>query len=145
MGMRRPRIGRNPLTRREIMQRVKRKDTPQELIVRRMLYGMGYRYRVNVKGLPGSPDIVFKSSKKAIFVHGCFWHRHGCYLATTPKTGQDFWLPKFTRNVERDRRNEQALKDLGWAVLTVWQCELENTALLRKRLRAFMRKPSSKM
>jgi len=133
------------MTRSEIMRRVRRKDTPQELVVRRMLYSMGYRYRVHVKGLPGSPDIAMRSKRKAIFVHGCFWHRHDCYLATTPKTSQDFWLPKFEKNVERDRRKEKELKALGWQVMTVWQCELENPGSLRRRISAFMRKPSSKI
>ena len=141
-GMKRKK-GEAPMTRRQIMQRVKRKNTPQELAVRRLLYSLGYRYRVNVKGLPGSPDIAIRSKKKAIFVHGCFWHRHNCYLATTPKTSTDFWLPKFEKNVERDRRKELALRELGWKVVTVWQCELDNPTKLRRRLKSFMRKHSS--
>jgi DNA mismatch endonuclease (patch repair protein) len=135
---------REAMTRSEIMRRVQRKNTPQEMIVRRLLYSMGYRYRIHVKGLPGTPDIAFRSSRKAIFVHGCFWHRHNCYLATTPKTSQEFWLPKFQKNVERDRRKEKELTDLGWQVMTIWQCELENHDKLRRHLKAFMRKPSPK-
>jgi DNA mismatch endonuclease (patch repair protein) len=136
--------GQSPMTRSEIMRRVRRKDTPQELEVRRMLYGMGYRYRINVKGLPGTPDIAIRSRRKAIFVHGCFWHRHNCYLATTPKTSVEFWQTKFEQNVERDKRNERMLKTLGWTVMTVWQCQLEKPDLLKKRLKRFMDgKPSS--
>lgn len=131
------------MTRSEIMRRVRRKDTPQELIVRRLLHSMGYRYRLHVKGLPGTPDIAVRSSRKAIFVHGCFWHRHDCYLSTTPKTSQNFWLPKFEQNVERDKRKERELKRLGWQVLTVWQCELTDLKALRKRLKKFMDRKSS--
>lgn len=128
-----------PLSRSQIMQRVGQKNTPQEMTVRRLLFSMGYRYRVNVKGLPGTPDIAIKSKRKAIFVHGCFWHRHTCYLATTPKSSSDFWSKKFEQNVVRDSKKERALSDMGWDVMTVWQCELEDKEGLKKRLERFMR------
>lgn len=125
--------------RRRIMSAVGGRDTKPEMIVRRLLFSMNYRYRLHRKDLPGRPDIVFARRRKAIFVHGCFWHRHeGCGKATSPKTRSDFWTEKFERNVERDRRAEERLAEMGWTSLVVWECETRATKALAVTLRAFL-------
>jgi DNA mismatch endonuclease (patch repair protein) len=125
--------------RSERMSRVKGKDTKPELRVRRVLHGMGYRYRLQRRDLPGSPDIVFGSRGKVVFVHGCFWHRHeGCPLARMPKSRQDFWGPKLRRNVERDQKNQEELTRNGWAWLVVWECETKDTQTLKDKLVSFL-------
>ena len=122
-----------------LMARVGQKNTKPELIVRKLLYGLGYRYRLHRKDLPGTPDICFISRKKAVFVHGCFWHRHeGCRRTTTPKTRTDFWEEKFRQNVARDRRKIDDLRQLGWNALIVWECETEDTPELESRLIDFL-------
>ena len=100
------------------------RDTRPELTVRRILWAHGYRYRLHQKNLPGKPDLVLKRHKAAIFVHGCFWHRHGCSATTTPATRREFWLRKFEDNVERDRRNVEMLMEAGWRVLVIWECSI---------------------
>ena len=113
--------------RSEIMSKVRGRDTKPEMRVRRRLHALGYRYRLQAKELPGRPDIVFRPRRKAIFVHGCFWHRHeGCRYASTPKTRTEFWEEKFRQNIERDDRNEKALSKLGWKTLIIWECQLKN-------------------
>ena len=110
-------------TRSRIMAAVGRKDTAPEMVVRRLTRVMGYRYRLHVKDLPGSPDLVFSRLKKVIFVHGCFWHCHDCrYGQVKPATNAEFWAKKRTQTQERDRRQQQALIDDGWQVLVVWEC-----------------------
>ena len=122
-----------------LMSRIKGKDTKPEMGVRHVLFAMGFRYRLHRKDLPGSPDIVFPRQKKAIFVNGCFWHRHaGCRLASTPKTRADFWQTKFDANVARDARNIDALEELGWSVLVLWQCETSDLEKLREKLKSFV-------
>lgn len=107
------------------MRLVPTKDTKPEIIVRSLLHGMGLRFRLHRKNLPGSPDIVLAKHRTVIFVHGCFWHRHpDCRYASTPKTRQDFWLPKFEANVQRDAKKEAQLRELGWRVLMVWIAKL---------------------
>jgi DNA mismatch endonuclease (patch repair protein) len=107
------------------MSKIRGKDTGPELVLRRYLHSKGFRYRVNVK-LPGKPDIAVKKIKTAIFVNGCFWHGHtNCKEGNLPKTNTDFWRQKITGNTNRDARNEKLLKDSGWHVLVVWQCEIE--------------------
>ncbi len=124
------------------MSRVRAQHTKPELAVRRLLFAEGYRYRLHRKDLPGSPDIVFPSRKKVVFVHGCFWHRHqSCRLATTPKSRAEFWSRKFSANIERDNRNHAELIRLGWEVRIVWQCELNDAATLRQQLRLFLGPP----
>lgn len=127
--------------RSRIMSAVRQKDTGPETIVRQLLHELGLRFRLQRKDLPGTPDIVLPKHKTVIFVHGCFWHRHdGCSKATTPKTRVEFWLEKFERNMDRDRRNERALLEQGWQVLVVWECETKDRDRLRERLsRAFLR------
>lgn len=120
------------------MAAVGQRDTGPEMIVRRLLHSMEFRYRLHLRGLPGSPDIVFRSRKKVIFVHGCFWHRHGCKKATTPATNRAYWLPKFAANVRRDRRNVAALRRAGWKVLIVWECQTRDPSKLEARLRRFL-------
>ena len=121
-----------------LMKRVRRTGTSPELTVRRMLSTIGARYRVDVKGLPGSPDIANRARLKAIFVHGCFWHGHtGCRLAKLPKRNRPFWRQKLTDNRRRDRAKVQALASQGFDVLEVWQCELVNEPKLLEKLRVF--------
>jgi DNA mismatch endonuclease, patch repair protein len=108
----------------ERMRNVRRRHTEPELIVRKALWARGLRYRLHGRGLPGTPDIVFARRHVAVFVHGCFWHRHpGCRHATTPKTNTEFWRGKFAANVERDRRKIEDLARLGWRSIVVWGCE----------------------
>lgn len=110
------------------MAQIKSKDTSIEVKVRKFLFARGFRYRKNVRALPGTPDIVLSKYKTVIFVNGCFWHRHeGCKYATTPSTHQDFWQKKFTANVNNDKKHYQQLKDLGWHVIVLWECEIEHT------------------
>lgn len=123
------------------MRANKGKDTKPEMIVRRLAHGMGYRYRLHRKGLPGKPDLVFESRRKVIFVHGCFWHHHpdpGCKIARLPKSRLDFWLPKLDANRVRDDRDEKALENLGWRVLTVWECELKDEERACDVIRSFL-------
>lgn len=111
------------------MSRITGRNTKPELLLRSLLHRRGFRFRLHVKDLPGRPDIVFPKLRIAIFVHGCFWHRHpGCRNATMPSTRPEFWAAKFEANVERDARNSAALEEVGWTVLTVWECELEHDA-----------------
>jgi len=115
------------------MALVPRKDTKPELCVRRFLHAAGLRYRLHDKRLPGCPDLVFRSRRAVVFVHGCFWHRHSdpaCKLARLPKSRLDFWLPKLEGNAERDRRNVTALEMAGWRVFVVWECESRNATRL---------------
>lgn len=127
--------------RSERMARVAGKNTVPEMIVRRLVYGLGYRYRLHGRDLPGRPDLVFGRRRKVIFVHGCFWHRHpdpSCKLARLPKSRLDFWRRKLEANRERDLRNEKSLRALGWKTLVIWECELGDRAALERRLRFFL-------
>lgn len=108
-----------------MMSGIRGRDTKPELAVRRYLHGRGFRYRLHARELPGRPDIVLPRHRTVVFVHGCFWHRHeGCRFAYTPKTRQEFWLPKLEGNAVRDARDQQQLADLGWRVEVVWECEV---------------------
>lgn len=127
-----------PERRSFIMSSVRSKDTKQELLVRRALHKLGYRYRVHRRDLPGSPDLVFPSRKKVIFVHGCFWHGHGCQWGRLPKSKLDYWKPKIEANRERDKRNLTALREAGWSVNVVWQCELRNMEATLNRIIGFL-------
>jgi len=123
------------------MRAVKSKDTAPEMIVRRLVHGLGYRYRLHGKNLPGKPDLVFAGRRKVVFVHGCFWHGHDCKRgARPPKANADYWGPKITRNVERDNDHVTALQGAGWDVLTVWECETKaaDRDRLATRLRSFL-------
>jgi DNA mismatch endonuclease, patch repair protein len=125
--------------RSERMSRIRSKDTRPELAVRQALFGLGYRYQLHRKDLPGKPDIVFPSRKKALFVHGCFWHAHeGCKVANLPKSRTEFWQAKFQRNVERDKLNKRALRRMGWSTLTVWECETKRPDRLLRRVTGYL-------
>lgn len=121
-------------TRSRMMAAVRQRGTKPELAVRRCLRRMGYRYRSNVKSLPGSPDIVIPKESIAILVHGCFWHRHRCRFATTPKTNQSFWLEKFEQNRRRDRRVKRQLRKERWRVIVIWECWTRDTTRLEEKL-----------
>jgi DNA mismatch endonuclease (patch repair protein) len=121
-----------------LMKRVRQKNTDLEATVRKMLYRAGARYRMNVEGLPGRPDIANQSRKKAIFIHGCFWHYHEtCGRGRIPTRNREFWVDKLRRNVERDRRKIADLIDLGYNVLVLWGCEIKDEEKLQKRLHEF--------
>lgn len=128
--------------RRRIMSAVRGRDTKPEMVVRRLLHSMNYRYRLHRRDLPGRPDIVFAGRRKVVFVHGCFWHRHpNCSKASRPKKRADFWTEKFKRNVERDREVEDRLEQAGWSSLVVWECETRFPESLALKLRDFLEKP----
>lgn len=124
--------------RSRIMTRVKSKNTGPEMRVRKLLHGLGYRYRIHGKDLPGSPDIVFPGKKKMIFVHGCFWHGHDCRWGKLPKSNIEYWMSKIRDNRCRDSKNEDALRLLGWKCLVVWQCELKTPEELKIKLVRFL-------
>jgi DNA mismatch endonuclease (patch repair protein) len=114
----------SPEKRSAVMRAVKSSDTKPEIAVRKALHALGYRYRLNVKTLPGKPDLVFPKHRAVIFVHGCFWHGHSCKRGKrVPKTNTAYWTEKIARNKARDKKNTAALKKLGWRVITVWECE----------------------
>ncbi len=125
--------------RSEIMSRVRAEGTEPELFVRRIAHRLGYRFRLHRIDLPGKPDIVFPRHRKAIFVHGCFWHGHDqCSKAKRPATNRAFWDQKLSQNMERDRQNVVALKKVGWKVLVVWECETRDCERIAARVRRFL-------
>lgn len=127
-----------PETRRRMLS-VRRQDTTPELLVRRALHGMGYRFRLHRKDLPGTPDIVLPCHRKIVLVHGCFWHGHkNCKRAKRPVNNSNTWAAKIDGNLRRDQRNLEALSALGWDVLVVWECEARDAPRLEARLRAFL-------
>lgn len=130
---------RSPQQRSAIMRSVRTEDTGPELVVRRVLHQAGYRFRLHRRDLPGSPDIALPRLSKIIFVHGCFWHGHGCKYGRPPKSRTEYWMPKLAANKARDRRNRRTLRSLGWSVLVIWQCEMRNPAKLREKLLRFVR------
>lgn len=126
---------------RKSMRANKGKDTKPEMIVRRLVHSMGYRYRLHRKDLPGKPDLVFGQRKRAIFVHGCFWHQHSaldCKGARIPGSRVDYWKPKLEGNMARDKRNAEALSALGWKILTIWECELKDIVKTALMVEAFL-------
>lgn len=130
-----------PIERSERMRRVGSKDTGPEVAVRRILHRLGYRFRLHRRDLPGRPDIVLPKHRSVILVHGCFWHRHtesNCRLARLPKSRPEFWEAKFAANQERDARVELQLRQAGWRVLVVWECELSQKEQLGNRMRAWL-------
>jgi DNA mismatch endonuclease (patch repair protein) len=128
-----------PTERSKRMGLIRSKDTQPELQVRKLIHGMGYRYRSHDSGLPGRPDIVFKSRGKVIFVHGCFWHLHRrCPNSRPPKSKLDYWRPKLEGNVTRDRLVYGRLRRLGWQRLVVWECELQDRERLVKKIKKFL-------
>ena len=122
------------------MARIRSANTKPEMIVRRMAHRLGFRFRLHRRDLPGKPDLVFAGRRKIIFVHGCYWHGHGCKVGGTgAKSHQAYWGPKIARNRERDASAIAALTELGWKVLVVWECETRNETGLPKRLRRFLK------
>jgi DNA mismatch endonuclease, patch repair protein len=125
---------------RSRMARVRKTDTRPELRVRRAAHGLGYRYRLHRKDLPGTPDLVFPKLRKVIFVHGCFWHQHrACKSATIPRVRQAYWLPKLARNQQRDYATLEALRFKGWHALVIWECETRDARALEAKLAKFLK------
>lgn len=125
------------------MAKVRSRDTSTELVVRRLLHSLGYRYRLHDSRLPGRPDLTFPSRRKAILVHGCFWHLHSepsCKLARLPKSRLDYWIPKLEANRARDERNLSELNKAGWSSFIVWECELRDIDRITRRLAAFLQR-----
>jgi DNA mismatch endonuclease (patch repair protein) len=120
------------------MRLVRSKDTKPELRVRRLVHGLGYRYRLHRAELPGTPDLVFPSKRKVIFVHGCFWHGHECKLGRVPKSSVEYWTNKISTNRDRDRKNIQRLGELNWKCLTIWECGLNDDFTLADRIKHFL-------
>lgn len=122
-----------------LMSRIKSKDTKPEIVVRSIVHGLGYRFRKNVKDLPGCPDIVLARHHKTIFVHGCFWHGHvRCRKSAKPTSNVSFWTKKLEGNIKRDKRNLKELKSAGWQTMVIWECQLKNETLLIERLNRFL-------
>ena len=117
-----------------LMAKIKQKNTEPEIIVRHFLYSKGFRYRINLKSLPGSPDIVLPKYKTVIFVHGCFWHGHTCKAGHLPTSNLDYWKLKIEKNIERDRKKNEELEMQGWNVIVVWQCEVKTLKNRHQRL-----------
>lgn len=120
------------------MAAIRSKNTQPEMLVRRLVYSLGCRYRLHRKDLPGKPDLVFASRRKAIFVHGCFWHCHGCKISHAPKSNRAYWCPKLIRNQERDAVHLQELRARGWQVLVLWECELKDKKRWIQRIQRFL-------
>jgi DNA mismatch endonuclease Vsr len=124
---------------RRRMSRIRKTGSKPEVLVRQIVHRLGYRFRINRRDLPGTPDIVFPGRRKVIFVHGCFWHQHpGCKHANQPRTRTDYWLPKLARTAERDEHAFAELERLGWQPLVLWECELRNPTSVAARLQAFL-------
>jgi DNA mismatch endonuclease, patch repair protein len=132
------------LSRKERSQRmslIRNRNTKPELLVRRLIHGCGFRYRLHRADLPGKPDLVFPARKKVIFVHGCFWHRHpSCGLARLPKSRLNFWVPKLKGNRRRDLKNIRNLKKLGWAAEVIWECETKDLPGLARKVHRFLKR-----
>ena len=126
-----------PEERSRLMRSVRRKDTAPEIVVRKCAHALGYRFRLHRKDLPGKPDLVFPGRRKAVFVHGCFWHRHSCKRGTIPGSNRGFWEEKLNRNAERDAAALSALERQGWSALVIWECEVKKPDLA-ERLASFI-------
>ncbi len=134
----------SPETRSRIMALVKSKGMKPEMKVRRLLHGLGYRYRLHRADLPGRPDLVFPSRRKVVFVNGCFWHRHdNCPRVRIPATNHEYWVAKLERNHARDAKNIALLDEQGWAVLTVWECQLHDLPTAAEQVIAFLGAPGA--
>lgn len=133
--------------RSENMRRIRYKDMKPELNVRRLIFSMGFRYRLHRKDLPGKPDLVFSGRRKVIFVHGCFWHQHNvssCKITRIPKSHKDYWIEKLEGNKKRDRKNQAKLRNMGWNYLIIWECELINKEKIKNKIRSFLEKETRK-
>jgi DNA mismatch endonuclease (patch repair protein) len=130
-----------PETRSALMAKIRSKNTKPEMLVRRLLHGWGLRYRLHRKDLPGKPDIVLPKWKSVIFVNGCFWHQHPsdtCKASAIPKSRREYWIPKLARTVARDTENIAAIEALGWRVLVLWECQLQDEDALKERISNFL-------
>jgi len=125
--------------RSEMMSKVRSKNTSPELAVRKLVFALGYRYRLHGKNLPGKPDLVFPGKKKVIFVHGCFWHGHDCKRGSVPATNKEFWLPKLQKNKLRDSEILSRLDNMGWKTLVIWQCQLKDKDALKNAIDNFLK------
>lgn len=131
----------SPAARSENMRRIRSRDTKPELAVRRLLHGLGYRFRIHRRDLPGKPDLVFSARRKVIFVHGCFWHGHdddACPDRRAVKSNSGYWVPKIAGNIARDERHEKALRDGGWEVAIVWECQMRQPDRVRAELVSYL-------
>ena len=132
----------DPLTpeqRKKTMQHVKDKDTGPEMTIRRLVHKMGYRYGLHRKDLPGKPDMVFTSRKKIIFIHGCFWHGHNCKSGRKkPRTNENYWVSKIEKNKKRDVINRKKLKEMGWNILVIWECEINDILKIKNKIEQFL-------
>jgi DNA mismatch endonuclease, patch repair protein len=126
------------MDRSENMRAIRSKDTKPELAVRSLVHKLGYRFRLHRPDLPGKPDLVFPVRRKVIFVHGCFWHSHGCKNGLIPSSNRDFWLPKLRQNSARDKKNLEALAERGWDALVIWQCEMKDSRSLGIQIKRFL-------
>ncbi|PDS69647.1 very short patch repair endonuclease [Rhizobium phaseoli] len=133
----------SPQARSKVMGRVKSKNTGPEVLVRRIVHRLGFRFRLHGKDLPGRPDLVFRRRRKVIFVHGCFWHRHHCGRATTPRTNVEFWERKFSQNIARDNAALEALDVMGWSTLVIWECQTKDETQLARYLDTFLESVSA--
>ena len=127
-----------PEQRSEVMRRIRGKDTKPEMLLRSALHRAGFRFRLHRRSLPGAPDIVFPGRRKAIFVHGCFWHSHRCKRARKPASNRDYWIPKLAENKKRDARNRRRLTALGWSSLVVWECQLRTMDRVMEKVEKFL-------
>ncbi len=128
--------------RSENMRRIRSKNMNPEMVVRRLVYHLGYRYRLHKATLPGSPDLVFSSKKKVIFVHGCFWHQHSskkCPIVRKPKSNKAYWNLKLRNNVKRDKKNQKKLRGMRWEILNIWECETRDIEILTRRIKIFLK------
>ena len=128
----------SPSERSQRMKLIRNRDTKPEMLVRRLVHSLGYRYRLHGKALPGTPDLIFPSRHKVVFVHGCFWHLHECNYYKYPKSRLDFWAPKLKRNQAKDAEVEIQLKELGWDQLTIWECQTKDRSQLALRIKDFL-------
>ena len=127
------------VSRSENMRRIRSKDTVPELFARRLVHGLGYRYRLHRHDLPGRPDMVFPRRKRVIFVHGCFWHQHtNCTDSHIPKSNRNYWRPKLLRNKARDAENRNKLRKIGWRSLVLWECQLKSVGAIVRRVKRFL-------
>jgi len=127
-----------------VMRANRSEDTRPEMIVRRLLFRLGYRYRLHDRRLPGRPDVAFSRRRKVVFIHGCFWHQHRssqCQLRSVPSSHIDYWNAKLKRNEERDIENQEQLRQSGWDILVVWECEIQDALTLARRLQGFLGPP----
>jgi DNA mismatch endonuclease (patch repair protein) len=131
----------SPEQRSALMSRIRAKNTRPELIVRRLLHSLGYRFRLHRRDLPGTPDLAFPGRRKVVMIHGCFWHGHGCAAGQLPKSRPEFWAPKITANRGRDARNLRALRSSGWSVAVIWGCEMKDPEKVQARLVRFLGEP----